>query len=142
MKSPGALPSGTWFPSWYVVSIDTGHITQSPQSCPRWSPALKIDRACSISSFTPVPLRRVKKRNKTGRFHSSLISYTNSLVSMTQDHQNHMHCISCMNDILTLDFQIMPYPQKSNTHISHSGRQPSTSASGIFYFSFQFLLII
>ena len=24
--SPGALPSGVWFSSWYVVSIDTGHI--------------------------------------------------------------------------------------------------------------------
>ena len=38
--SPGALPwvcvagggggAGLWFSSWYVVSIDTGHIGQSP----------------------------------------------------------------------------------------------------------------
>ena len=33
--SPGALPWGwgrgvVWFSSWYVVSIDTGHIDQSP----------------------------------------------------------------------------------------------------------------
>ena len=32
--SPGALPSGlgvggVWFSSWYVISIDTGHIAQS-----------------------------------------------------------------------------------------------------------------
>ena len=39
--SPGALPWG-WggvgrvcFSSWYVVSIDTGHIAQCPQSGPR-----------------------------------------------------------------------------------------------------------
>ena len=37
--SPGALP-GTWFSSWYVVCIDIGHIAQSPQSDPRWNPAL------------------------------------------------------------------------------------------------------
>ena len=41
--SPGVLPSGgAWFSSWYVVSIDTGHIAQSPQSGPGWSPAFKI----------------------------------------------------------------------------------------------------
>ena len=32
---------GFWFSSWYVVSIDTGHIAQSPQFGTRWSPALK-----------------------------------------------------------------------------------------------------
>ena len=50
--SPGVLPSGArgraggggvWFSSWYVVSIDTGHIAQSPQSSPRWSPAFTIE---------------------------------------------------------------------------------------------------
>ena len=42
--SPGALPSGgVWFSSWYVISIDTGHIAQSPQSGPRWSPAFKME---------------------------------------------------------------------------------------------------
>ena len=45
MESPGALPwgRGGWFSSWYVVSIDTGHVAQSPQSGPRWSPAFKIE---------------------------------------------------------------------------------------------------
>ena len=45
--SPGALPSGVgtgvWFSSLYVLSIDTGHIAQSPQSGPRWSLAFKIE---------------------------------------------------------------------------------------------------
>ena len=34
---------GFWFSSWYVVSIDTGHIAQSPQFGTRWSPALKME---------------------------------------------------------------------------------------------------
>ena len=34
---------GAWFSSWYVVSIDTGHIAQSPQSSSRWSPAFKTE---------------------------------------------------------------------------------------------------
>ena len=34
---------GVWFSSWYFVSnIYIGHIAQSPQSGPRWSPAFKI----------------------------------------------------------------------------------------------------
>ena len=43
--SPGALSwvGGVWFSSWYVVSIGTGHIAQSPQSSPRWSPAFKME---------------------------------------------------------------------------------------------------
>ena len=43
--SPGALSwvGGVWFSSWYVVSIDTGHIAQSPQSSPGWSPAFKME---------------------------------------------------------------------------------------------------
>ena len=52
--SPGALPSGgwgVWFSSWYVLSIDTGHIAQSPQSIPRWSPAFKMEPVPSVSSF-------------------------------------------------------------------------------------------
>ena len=40
--SPGALPSGgVCFSSWYVISIDTGLIAQSPQSVPGWNPAFK-----------------------------------------------------------------------------------------------------
>ena len=55
--SPGALPSGAGvgvvlFSSWYVVSIDTGHIAQSPQSGPRWSPAFKMEPVLSVSSFS------------------------------------------------------------------------------------------
>ena len=43
---------GVWFPSWYVISIDTGHIAQSPQSRPRWSPAFKMEPVLSVSSFS------------------------------------------------------------------------------------------
>ena len=39
----GLFHLGARFSSWYVVSIDTGHIAQSPQSGPRWSPALKME---------------------------------------------------------------------------------------------------
>ena len=42
-RALGLFLLGTWFSSWYVVSIDTGHIAQSPQSGPRWSPAFKIE---------------------------------------------------------------------------------------------------
>ena len=49
--SPRALPSGVWFSSWYVVSIDTGHIALSAQSSPRWSPAFKVEPVLSVSSF-------------------------------------------------------------------------------------------
>ena len=50
--SAGVLPSGgVWFSSWYVVSIDTGHIAQNPQSGPRWSPAFKVEPVLSVSSF-------------------------------------------------------------------------------------------
>ena len=38
----GLFLPGAWFSNWYVVSIDTGHIAQSPQSGPRWNPAFKI----------------------------------------------------------------------------------------------------
>ena len=43
---------GAWFSSWYVISIDTRHIAQSPQSGPRWSPAFKMEPVLSVSSFT------------------------------------------------------------------------------------------
>ena len=49
----GSSIQGAWFSSWYVVSIDTGHIAQSPQSSPRWSPALKMEPVLSVSSFIP-----------------------------------------------------------------------------------------
>ena len=45
---------GFWFSTWYVVSIDTGHIAQSPQSGPRWSPAFKMEPVLSVSSFKMV----------------------------------------------------------------------------------------
>ena len=44
---------GAWFSSWFVVSIETGHIAQSPQSGPRWSPAFKMEPVLSGSSFIP-----------------------------------------------------------------------------------------
>ena len=43
---PGAFPlvgGGVWFSRWYVVSIDPGHIAQSSQSSPGWSPAFKME---------------------------------------------------------------------------------------------------
>ena len=53
--SPGALSwvGGVWFSSWYVVSIGTGHIAQSPQSSPGWSPAFKMEPVLSVFSFKP-----------------------------------------------------------------------------------------
>ena len=33
------------------MSIDTGHIAQSPQSSPRQSPAFKMEPVLSVSSF-------------------------------------------------------------------------------------------
>ena len=52
--SSRALPwgVGVWFSSWYVVSINPGHIGQSPQSAgPRWSLAFKMEPVLSVSSF-------------------------------------------------------------------------------------------
>ena len=43
----GSSIQRAWFSSWYVVSIDTGCLAQSPQFGPRWSPASK-DGACSV----------------------------------------------------------------------------------------------
>ena len=53
--SPQALPwgEGVWFSSCYVVSIDTGHIAQSPQSGPTWSPDFRMEPVLSVSSFIP-----------------------------------------------------------------------------------------
>ena len=51
-NEPWGSIQGAWFSSWYVVSIDTGHISQSPQSGPRWSPAFKMEPVLSVSSFT------------------------------------------------------------------------------------------
>ena len=45
-----------WFSSLYVISIDTGHIAQSPQSGPRWSPAFEMEPVLSVSSFTLVTI--------------------------------------------------------------------------------------
>ena len=41
---------------WYVVSVDTGHIAQSPQFGPQWSPAFKMEPVLSVSSFNPISL--------------------------------------------------------------------------------------
>ena len=52
--SPGALPlagGGGRGVSGFVISIDTGPIAQSPQSCPRWSRAFKMEPVLSVSSF-------------------------------------------------------------------------------------------
>ena len=49
--SSGALPSRGLVFSWYVISIDTGHIVQSPQSGPRWSPAFKMEPVVSVFSL-------------------------------------------------------------------------------------------
>ena len=46
----GLFLLGAWFSSWYDVSIDTGHIAQSPQSSPRWSPAFKIEPVLFLPS--------------------------------------------------------------------------------------------
>ena len=51
-ESPGALPLGTWFSSWYV-SIDAGRRAQSPQSGPGWSPALKMESVLFPPSAAP-----------------------------------------------------------------------------------------
>ena len=62
----GFFLPGVWFSSWYVVSIDTGHIAQSPQSSPRWSPAFKREPVLSVSSFRVArmtgPVRSVSSR--------------------------------------------------------------------------------
>ena len=52
----GGGGEGVWFSRWYVVSIDTGHTAQSPQSSPRQSPAFKMEPVLSVSSFR---MRRV-----------------------------------------------------------------------------------
>ena len=54
VESLGTSPGGAWFSSWYVVSIHTGHIAQSPQSGPRCSPALKREPVL----FPPSVLQR------------------------------------------------------------------------------------
>ena len=60
--SPGVLLSrGPGFSSRCVVSIDTGHIAQSPQSDPRWSPAFKTEPVLSVSSFRSTIKREKKK---------------------------------------------------------------------------------
>ena len=51
----GSSIPGAWFSSWYVVSIYTGHIAQSPQSGPKWSPAFKMEPVLSVSSFSISP---------------------------------------------------------------------------------------
>ena len=49
MESPGALPSGACFSSWFVISIDTGQIAKST-NWPKMESCFQ-DRACSVSSF-------------------------------------------------------------------------------------------
>ena len=63
--SPGALTSGgVLFSSWYVVSIDTRHIAQSPQSGPRWGPAFKMEPVLSVSSFKRTRVRTSGRANR------------------------------------------------------------------------------
>ena len=47
----GSSIQGVWFSSWYVVSIDTGHIAHSPLSGPTWSSAFQMEPVLSVSSF-------------------------------------------------------------------------------------------
>ena len=47
------LGNGALVFRWYVVSIDTGHIAQSPRSGPRWSPAFKIEPVLFPPSVSP-----------------------------------------------------------------------------------------
>ena len=65
---------GVWFSSWYVVSIDTGHIAQSPQSGPRWSPAFKMEPVLSVSSLKGIEVRGLSGLNKK-KSHRCLTSY-------------------------------------------------------------------
>ena len=55
-RSPGALPSGDLVFQLVVIPIDTGHIAQSPQSGPRWSPAFQTEPVLSVSSFIITPV--------------------------------------------------------------------------------------
>ena len=50
--SVGLFLLGSWFSSWFVFSIDTGHVAQSSQSRPRWSSAFKMEPVLPVSSFT------------------------------------------------------------------------------------------
>ena len=54
--SPEAPSSKGLVFHWYVISIDTGHIAQSLQFGPRWSPAFKMEPVLSVSSFNPISL--------------------------------------------------------------------------------------
>ena len=42
-RALGLFLPGARFSNWYVISIDTGHRAQSPQSGPRWRPAFKTE---------------------------------------------------------------------------------------------------
>ena len=74
----GSSFRGSWFSSWYVVSIDTGRIAQSPQSGPRWSPAFKIE---------PV------------LFPPSIVHYDNQEVDTDTIHGAHS-CVSIYNALI------------------------------------------
>ena len=50
--SPGALPSGGMVFQLVYHFLRYGHIDQSPQSSPRWSPAFKTEPVLSVSSFS------------------------------------------------------------------------------------------
>ena len=55
----GSSIQGAWFSSWYVVSIDTGHIAPSPHDGTRWSPAVKMEPVLSVSSFINIKNRSI-----------------------------------------------------------------------------------
>ena len=63
----GSSFQGFWFSSWYVISIDTGRIAQSPQSGPRWSPAFTMESVLSVPpSQEPIELGKlITKRELT-----------------------------------------------------------------------------
>ena len=54
------LGNGALVFRWYVVSIDTGHIAQSPQSSPKWSPAFKMEPVLSVSFFISSKLKKAE----------------------------------------------------------------------------------
>ena len=70
---------GVWFSSLYVISIDTGHIAQSPQSGPRWSPAFEMEPVLSVSSFSGT--YQVRVLGPSSQVFTSITSFPPSMSS-------------------------------------------------------------
>ena len=90
MESPGALPS-------------RGLVSQLVCRFHRyWAYSSKSTVRPKMESvlFLLHSYSTKESKEKTQNWKISLLclptSYTNSLITMIQDHQNHMHCISCM----------------------------------------------